>query len=237
LSYITAGEDAKVEMIYDGDVSADATQFNFNDVGTTPLAELTMEEFGAMSGMVVIPKVIEQNQQYMFASNIKDDTIIPDLDIDKTVNYVNLKKSTVRLSTNVTGIPSQESQPDANVDKLNYLKDRNINPTIAANSYNNIFTSSLLRSLRRGEKYSYGIVYYDKYGRRSNVCKIGDIDVPKISSSNPIINTSTVLDANIYGVDITLPQPLGADGSVIDDIIGCQIVRRSSKKIYQKTLL
>jgi hypothetical protein len=59
LSYITAGEDAKVEMIYDGDVSADATQFNFNDVGTTPLAELTMEEFGAMSGMVVIPKVIE----------------------------------------------------------------------------------------------------------------------------------------------------------------------------------
>lgn len=237
LSYITAGEDAKVEMIYDGDVSADATQFNFNDVGTTPLAELTMEEFGAMSGMVVIPKVIEQNQQYMFASNIKDDTIIPDLDINKTVNYVNLKKSTVRLSTNVTGIPSQDSWPDANTDKLNYLADRNINPTIAINSYNNIFTSSLLRSLRRGEKYSYGIVYYDKYGRRSNVQKIGDIDVPKISSSNPIINTSTVLDANIYGVDITLPQPLGADGGVIDDIIGCQIVRRSSKKIYQKTLL
>jgi hypothetical protein len=29
-----------------------------------------------MSGMVIIPKVIEQNQQYMFASNVKDDTII-----------------------------------------------------------------------------------------------------------------------------------------------------------------
>ena len=45
------------------------------------------------------------------------------------------------------------------------------------------------------------------------------------------------MEANICGVTINLPQPLGADGSVIDDIIGCQIVRRSSKKIYQKTLL
>lgn len=236
LSYITAGEDAKVEMIYDGDVSTDATQFNFNDVGTTPLAELTMEEFGAMSGMVVIPKVIEQNQQYMFASNIKDDTIIPDLHINPG-QYTHLKKFKVKLSTNITGIPSQDSSPDTDVDKANYLLDRNINPNIAINSYNNIFTSSLLRSLRRGEEYSYGIVYYDKYGRRSNVQKINSISVPEISEDNPITTVSNALEANICGVTINLPQPLDKDNKVIDDIIGCQIVRRSSKKIYQKTLL
>jgi hypothetical protein len=42
-----------------------------------------MQEFAAMSGMVIIPKVIEQNQQYLFASNIKDDTII-DAEIPNT---------------------------------------------------------------------------------------------------------------------------------------------------------
>jgi hypothetical protein len=66
-------------LIYDGDVdtkTSGVTSFSFNDVGATPLQELTMQEFAAMSGMVIIPKIIEQNQQYMFASNVKDDTII-----------------------------------------------------------------------------------------------------------------------------------------------------------------
>jgi hypothetical protein len=156
-------------LIYDGEVPDDVQTFTFNDVGTVPLQELSMEEFAAMSGMVVIPTVIEQNQQYMFAANVKDDTIIPNLKIDPD-NYVSLHSGfKVMLSTNITGIPQQTSSTDSTLAKQNYLKDRNINPQIAINSYNNIFTSSLLRSLRRGEDYQYGIVYYDKYGRRSNV--------------------------------------------------------------------
>jgi hypothetical protein len=62
LSDIVPGEDANVALIYDGDVdtkTAGVTSFSFNDVGTTPLQELTMQEFAAMSGMVIIPKVIE----------------------------------------------------------------------------------------------------------------------------------------------------------------------------------
>jgi hypothetical protein len=55
------------------------------------------------------------------------------------------------------------------INVIDYFKDRNINPNEAKDTYNNIFTSSLLRSLRRGETYKYGTVFYDKYGRRSDV--------------------------------------------------------------------
>jgi hypothetical protein len=62
----------------------------------------------------------------------------------------------------------------------------------------------LLRSLRRGEDYVYGIVYYDKYGRHTNVHEITGwtpstfqgttirieneapgVTVPKISNAKP----------------------------------------------------
>jgi len=42
LSYVVPGEDAHVELIYDGDIDTEKESFSFNDVGTTPLQELTM---------------------------------------------------------------------------------------------------------------------------------------------------------------------------------------------------
>ena len=108
-----------------------------------------------------------------------------------------------------------------------------------------MFTSSLLRSLRRGETYKYGIVYYDKYGRRSDVKGIGSIPIDEISSNKPnsipfnVENGSLV--ARPIGVKIKLPQPVIKDKygneTLASDIIGCQIVRRSSSEIYQNTLL
>jgi hypothetical protein len=81
------------------------------------------------------------------------------------------------LSTDVSNIPIQ-NESSTNEFSLpevrNYFEERNINPSLPKNTYNNIFTSSLLRSLRRGESYKYGIVYYDKYGRRTNVLKLED---------------------------------------------------------------
>ena len=40
-----------------------------------------MEEFSSLSGIQIIPDVIEYNQDYMFAANVKDDTIITDIEI------------------------------------------------------------------------------------------------------------------------------------------------------------
>ena len=91
-----------------------------------------------------------------------------------------------------------------------------------------------MRSLRRGEEYKYGIVYYDNKGRRSDVLPIGTINVPTIKNGN--VNTfgryNNKIIANPIGAYITLPQPKDSEGNIYQDIVGCQIVRRSSSEIY-----
>lgn len=243
LSYIVPGEDANVALIYDGDVDTKTegvTSFSFNDVGTTPLQELTMQEFAAMSGMVIIPKVIEQNQQYMFAANVKDDTIISGVHLANSTKSLQNTFS-VTLSTTLDDKPTQKYGNSAKFSEeniLQYFKDRSINENLPKNSYDDIFTSSLLRSLRRGESYRYGIVYYDKYGRHTNVQDLGSIAVPEINQSNFFANVSnSELVAKPIGVTISIPQLLDKDNNVVSGIVGCQIVRRSSKSIYQNILI
>jgi hypothetical protein len=70
------------------------------------------------------------------------------------------------------------------------------------------------------------------------VLQLGKLPVPEISNSNKLVDVTGTLDANICGARITLPQPKDeTTGNIVEGIVGCQIVRRSSKKIYQKTLL
>lgn len=61
------------------------------------------------------------------------------------------------------------------------LADQNI-------SYDDMFTSSMLRSLRRDEVYRYGIVLYDKSGKKSDVYWIADIRTPSNSEFDLISN-------------------------------------------------
>lgn len=256
LSYIKPGENAEVELIYDGDITSTGSDFLFNDVGATPLAKLTMEEFSSMQGLVIIPKVIEQNAQYLFASNIKDDTIIQNVRLDSNRIYsvgghgtdYSVILDDAATDSSVGIIPVQSSST-FNTTLQNYFKSRNINPSIPTNSYNDIFTSSLLRSLRRGETYNYGIVYYDKYGRRTNVLELGDISYSynrnadsgqelEFDATRAFCVDNGKLYAYPIGVNIRIPTLIDNDtNQPIKDVIGCQIVRRSSKPIYQKTLL
>ena len=110
-----------------------------------------------------------------------------------------------------------------------------MNPSLADKSDEDIFTSSLLRSLRRGETYKYAIVYYDKYGRRTDVLNLGDIEVPEYKDNTPFAIDGNKLVAKPIGVKIDIPTPSGIDD--LSSIIGCQRVRRNSSDIYQKSLL
>ena len=257
LSYIKPGEDAEVALIYDGDIKRphDGKDFVINDVGIDPIQELTIEEFSAMSGIILIPQTIEQNQEYMFCANIKDDTIIRDAKIPESYyndqNRLSITKANVILSEKIEGdipdpgdtkyVESQEYNQLEHIQKgqkenitetvQDYLQQRGINPNDVTASYTNIITSSLLRSLRRGEIYKYAIIFYDKYGRRTEVMNLGEIDTPEYEESRPFTCTDKLV-AHPIGVNIKIPQITNAS-----DIIGCQIVRRSSSDIYQKTLL
>lgn len=268
LQYIKPGEDAEVSLIYD-DKIGDQNEFILNDVGIDPLQSYNMEEFSAMQGLILIPQTIEQNQEYMFCSNVKDDTIIQGLNVAANDNNVSLVRTSVvlddkRASTqlNIGHIPTittdkfstandnnpvkilNNSDGTAVMDVDDYLKQRGVNADNVTATYNNIFTSSLLRSLRRGEKYKYAIIFYDKYGRRSDVQPLtaNDVEVPAVDSNNKYFrryeNTGKI-EAIPVGVKVKLPTLTGqyvTDGN-LKDIIGCQIVRRNSSEIYQNALL
>lgn len=259
LQYIKPGEDAEVSLIYDDKIDTNAGTFVLNDIGIEPLQQYTMEEFSAMQGLILIPQTIEQNQEYLFCGNVKDDTIIQSLKVTPG-NNVHQVYTDVTL-TNAAG----GTIPDAGNNKYTsasiirdydnnspvmtvpeYFEQRGIKAydsqsgyTISDN-YNNIFTSSLLRSLRREENYKYAIIFYDKYGRRSDVQPVqdgGTIQISGVNDGNHFFTGTSTVKALPVGVKINIPSISGDEDFDIRDIIGCQIVRRSSSDIYQKTLL
>ncbi|WP_279148310.1 hypothetical protein [Segatella bryantii] len=60
-----------------------------------------------MSGIILIPQTIEQNQEYMFCANVKDDTIIRDAKIPESYyndqNRLSITKANVILSEKIEG--------------------------------------------------------------------------------------------------------------------------------------
>ena len=96
--------------------------------------------------------------------------------------------------------------------------------------YNNMFTSSMLRSLRRDEVYRYGIILYDKHGSRTDVNWIADIRTPNANE----------LPLTDKGNDYLYAVSLGIQFDVYnlpDDIAGYQIVRCSKDIQYRKNIM
>ena len=168
----------------------------------------------------------------MFCGNVKDDTIIRDVTITPRgdTDLYKLVCAKINLANDIHGrIPDHGT--DSFVDTgdfsyTDYFKSKDVNPALAKANYENIFTSSLLRSLRRGEEYRYGIVFYDKYGRRTDVTKIADVTVPEPEFYGGSKATKKIFDidgdehlfANSVGVQFTIPKVKGASAK---DIIGC----------------
>lgn len=65
--YIENGQLPTIELIYDSDIVQ-----NIYDTGQDSLAVMTLEEFNSISGIHIIPKVIESKNDYLFAAQIKD---------------------------------------------------------------------------------------------------------------------------------------------------------------------
>ena len=88
ISYIKPNQNAEIDLIYDSlihttDISS--TEQNviiINDSGLNSLQKLTIEEFSALYGQQFVPKVIEKNQEYLLAGNIKDKTVLDIKDLD-----------------------------------------------------------------------------------------------------------------------------------------------------------
>lgn len=358
LQYIKANDNAKVQLIYDGNYS---DNFYFNDIGKKSLQDLTIEEFSSLNGLQIVPGVIEQNQNYLFAANIKDETtiqldgkldfksyqfgteykkigdliqpckyisyienndiqsqsyvitkdkkqVLQDLQ-DKFLqkDYINpysdingtydknvliststgdvrqcvdwegyyggsginiswrivVNKTPGEYDTYIYGLIQQYIKQEVSSDNtqryvfenklhidsenpfeesyniLDYWKDQGIDVRMSEFekiNRDNIYISSLSRSLKRDEVYRYGIVLFDKHGSRSNVQWIADIRTPNINIC-PLMDKSY---ANTIGVEFTLSsefkQNLIEKGIVSYEIVRCEKSDEYTKNVMQVVL-
>lgn len=309
LSYIKQHESPEINLIYDA--KFDGTELEINDNGFTPLKQYSVDEFAALESQTVIPQSIEHNQGYMFAANIKDETVFqPEIDAkdiqtyqcnnedeyilysdstysedskkrfqtitDITSEFKYNKYNDINLGaededqckfindvlsgakylgglgkivqwkfvTTKIGLDSTVSDKEfyyykyfedegvqltnAAADKTYYTKSKNV--YISGFTYNDIVGSSLFRSLRRGEVYRYGIVFYDKYGKRSDVYHIQDIRVPSLKECNLFQKGE---DGQPYAF------PIGIEFTVHDlpqNVVGYEIVRSEICPEYSSIL-
>lgn len=73
IQYIKPNQTAQIDLIYDGEFTG--TNISVIDNGRKTLQTISVEEFAQIHGQDIIPKLLEQNQGYLFAGNVKDDTI------------------------------------------------------------------------------------------------------------------------------------------------------------------
>lgn len=84
-------------------------------------------------------------------------------------------------------------------------------------SYHNPQVSYMFRSLRRGEKYRFGIIFYDKYGRSSGVVHLEDITIDQddffeVRNEQLIVKPKGIK----FHIDGSLPE-----GTVAYEIVRC----------------
>ena len=73
--YDKAGEQPEIDVIYEGDYNG---MFEYIDYGGQSLGKLTVEEYNSLSGIHIIPRVIEAKDDYLFAAQIKEKSVVSD---------------------------------------------------------------------------------------------------------------------------------------------------------------
>lgn len=72
IHYVKAGQTPTIELVVDKQFDRTNKTIIVQDTGQQALDSLTLEEFNNLSGLRLIPKVIESKNDYLFAANIKD---------------------------------------------------------------------------------------------------------------------------------------------------------------------
>lgn len=106
---------------------------------------------------------------------------IPSCSVDKDLRInINVEGVTPHTSFYIKKGENYQLSYELNGINKTYLTDKYINIENTKGGFDNIAVSSMMKSLKRDEVYRYGIVFYDKYGKRTNVLYIGDIKTPSI---------------------------------------------------------
>lgn len=249
ISYIRPNQQPDIYLIAD-EYFTKNEQYSFIDNGTTDLQKYSLDEFSALQTYTLVPQVIESNQGYLFESNIKDETIIQENPhftvIPRACEFsIKIDDSEYYDETLHKDLKPSVSNYTKTTDDNNLIGDYFYQCGIDYSgdvSYNEMFTSSLLRSLRYGEKYEYGIVYYDKHGRRTDVNQIKYNNSAHITVNSSMEDTGSLGFANRPFYNKGFANPYGVEFQISTendwgDFVGFEIVRREKSYNHTKTLL
>lgn len=265
IAYVVAGQVPEIDIVKDVQFTPESwpqtqvegqyqddeqIQFNITDAGDDSLQELSLDEFASLNTQSIIPQVIEQNQGFMFAANITDETVIsldqqtiddyqlyrgqpeykriswrfvyPEIEVcGQDMEPCNL--STQTYFNQLLQGQTQSEQTELSIS--NFLSSHKIEEPdqgIFNSGYNNNMVSSLFRSLARGETYTYGIVFYTIFGQKTDVIAIADITIPEESELPSWKYHNDKLYTYPIGIEFLVDKP--------DWAVGYEIVQK------QKTL-
>lgn len=228
--------------------------WTYDDHGTSELQTISLEEFNSISGVHIIPKVIETKNDYLFAAQIKD--IQSDVFSGITNEQLGIELNEVQ--TELVGDASytykengeyvpyarhntiQRKMQDANWRiHLNGFTGQMFNGqfipeedySIRSNpTYSNPKVSYYLKSLRRGETYRYGIVLYDINGNSSGVIHIGDYTV---NNTNTFKEYDSDYELVVFPVGLQFTIKWLPENCVAYEIVRCRRTFADMKNISQ----
>lgn len=240
ISYEEAGQMPTIECIYDDKLTQeqiDSGWFHYTDVGSAALSIHTLEEYNSMTGIHIVPRVIESKDDYMFAANISEDSyavydkeVLEGWNADENVTYEfvtadligDVNDSSGKITIKVDGFSKQIDVTSVTtgatyqMDLSNFIYD--LNDT--NNTYANVYVTYALKSLRRGETYRYGIVLYDKDGKPYAVKHIADITAPTAKECPFFKVDGGMLHVYPLGIKFTVNLPQGK-GITRYEIVRC----------------
>lgn len=268
ISYQQIGQQPKVDMIYDSVFKTKITDFG------TSVESISFEEFLSMFYQNIYPKVIESKGDYLFAANIhyEQDDIDKKLDYDKNQNKRDFRiyssgDSQGQYNRQFDNISQYNIDFWKRIDDgeivggngtfINWQEDiKTIYCTIDNKKYksfdpntgqlsNRIYEQ--LNSLRQGEVYRYGAIFYDEQGKKSSVKWLCDIMVRPLTGNQGFkvhyVNGNYIFEIKQIGIDFTVHTlPDGFSGveivrcnrTISDKITYIQGIAGFPYKIYSK---
>lgn len=239
IAYVQVGQDPSVNLIYDGDYIQ-----TFTDKGTNVSAS-SFENILAMQQGAIVPSIIESKNDYLFAANVvyKQDSLDRYLDTEgdfriyssgdydngTTVREYNEQFEQGNIKQyNSTFWLNGQGQTGGDGDYLSwtllkhnvYINDKNEKfENFDVNSGTSNQIQGQISSLRQGEVYRYGAIFYNNEGQKSSVKWLCDIMAPILPPYTVLsYGSQNICEVVQIGVKFTINQ-------LPDGFVGVEIVR------------
>lgn len=202
IQYIKPNQNAEIDLIYDGEFTKNKNGaiISIIDNGRKTLQTVSVEEFAQIHGQDIIPKLLEQNQGYLFAGNVKDTTTfqLSRADLKKfwavqfspigyhtyNISYLDTDSYTFAKSVKYDDIQGDENETEEQKVINTFINESDFNNNDYSNPYSDINHSF-------DDKYSNVMFDYNNYIGGSGVYISWKLQVLRIEDQDEVAQQSS----------------------------------------------